>query len=368
MSIIIFLLVLSLLVFVHELGHFSVAKFFGIRVDEFAIGFPPKVVSVKRGETTYAFNLLPLGGYVKIFGENPEEESLTGPDSARSFANKNRGIQVAVLIAGIACNIILAWVLFSLALGIGMKMVVSDYAGHGAVSDRRVVVTSVAKDSPASKANIAVGDIIQSVGESFKKNTLSADLSIGSIRDTIDQSSGRSLEVLLERDGAPRTVSVEAVEGIVPERFALGISMEEIGTVTVPWYRAPIDGLVYTGFVVKHTALGLTQFFKELFVGTADFNTVAGPVGIAKLVSDATNAGFTYLLTFTAMISVNLALLNLVPFPALDGGRILFVGIEAIIRRRLPINAVNWVNGAGFVLLLVFMAVITYQDILKFFH
>lgn len=363
MSIIIFLLVLSLLVFVHELGHFSVAKFFGIRVDEFAIGFPPKVFSWKRGETTYAFNLLPLGGYVKIFGENPEEESLTGPDSARSFANKNRGIQTAVLIAGITCNIILAWVLFSITLGMGMTMAVSDYTGAGTVSERRVVVTQVSKNTPASEAGIVPGDVLLSVGD--VKNT---ELTMRGVRETIDMSKGVLLPLTYSRGGETKTATVKAVEGIVSDRFALGISMEEIGKVTVPWYRAPVDGLVYTGLVIKHTALGLADFFKELFTGKADFNTVAGPVGIAKLVTEATEAGFTYLLTFTALISINLALLNLVPFPALDGGRILFVGIEAIIRRRLPIQAVNWVNGAGFVLLLVFMGVITYQDILKFFN
>lgn len=365
MSIIIFLLVLSLLVFVHELGHFSVAKFFGIRVDEFAIGFPPRVFSWKRGETTYAFNLLPLGGYVKIFGENPEEESLTGPDSARSFANKNRGIQTAVLIAGITCNIILAWVLFSIALGLGMNMAVSGYTGDGAVSERRVVVTAVAPESPAFGAGILPGDVL--VGAGSKENTVNT-LTMETVREVINQSKGAVFPLVYDRDGKTTEVKLTAVEGLVSDRFAVGISMEEIGKVTVPWYRAPYDGLIYTGLVIKHTFFGLADFFSELFTGNADFNTVAGPVGIAKLVTQATNAGFTYLLTFTAMISINLALLNLVPFPALDGGRILFVGIEAIIRRRLPVNAVNWVNGAGFVLLLVFMAVITYQDILKFFN
>ncbi|MEN9613861.1 MAG: hypothetical protein RLZZ347_168 [Candidatus Parcubacteria bacterium] len=365
MSIIIFLLVLSLLVFVHEFGHFSVAKFFGIRVDEFAIGFPPKVFSWKRGETTYALNLLPLGGYVKIFGENPEEESLTGPDSARSFANKNRGIQAGVLIAGIVCNIILAWVLFSTALGIGMTMVVSDYAGPGMISDRKILVTEVAPKSPASEAGMVAGDTLVSITQN-KVVTL-AEKGMSAIRDAVAQSKGKEITVWYEHGGDLKMGLTKAVQGIVPDRFALGISMEEVGKLTVPWYRAPIEGFIYTGLVVEHTAIGLADFFKTLFVGKADFNTVSGPVGIAKLVAEATHAGFTHLLTFTAMISINLALLNLVPFPALDGGRILFVGIEAIIRRRLPIQAVNWVNGAGFVLLLVFMAVITYQDVLKFF-
>jgi len=120
MSVIIFLIALTVLVFVHELGHFLVAKWAGIRVDEFAIGFPPRLFSWQRGETRYSINLLPFGGFVKIFGENPDEASISGPDSTRSFVNKHRGLQAAVLVAGVAANVIFAWLLISISLMLGL--------------------------------------------------------------------------------------------------------------------------------------------------------------------------------------------------------------------------------------------------------
>ena len=159
MSIIIFLVILAALIFVHELGHFLVAKKTGIRVDEFAIGFPPKIFAWQRGETKYTINLIPFGGFVKIFGENPDDESISGPDSTRSFVNKNRGIQAAVLVAGIAFNLIFAWLLISASLSVGLSTSVSGYEQYA--PDAKVLVVSVLPNSPAAKAGLQAGDKIE---------------------------------------------------------------------------------------------------------------------------------------------------------------------------------------------------------------
>src|ERR1035437_5976142 len=162
MTIILFLLVLAVLIFVHELGHFISAKLFGIRVDEFAIGFPPQIFSWKKVETKYALNLIPFGGYVKIFGENPDEESLKGSDSKRSFVNAKKWKQIIVLISGITMNIIFAWILISISLNIGV-LTPADIQNTNKVENIKVMITGVLKNSPADLAGLKEGDDIISI-------------------------------------------------------------------------------------------------------------------------------------------------------------------------------------------------------------
>ena len=162
MTIILFLVILAVLVFVHELGHFLAAKAFGIRVDEFAIGFPPKVFGWQKGETKYSLNLIPFGGYVKIFGENPDDESLIGADSTRSFVNAKRWKQAIVLLAGIFMNIVFAWILISASFSIGLPTSIQDEY-KGKAKDVGVMIMAVQKDSPAFKTGIKEGDYILSI-------------------------------------------------------------------------------------------------------------------------------------------------------------------------------------------------------------
>src|SRR3989344_4408085 len=154
MSIIIFLIVLAVLVLVHEFGHFIVAKKTGVRVDEFGLGFPPKLFGIKKGETEYTFNLIPFGGFVKIFGENPDEESMSGPDSTRSFVNKSKWVQASIIVAGVGFNFLLAWFLFSGTLVVGSPMSTDSLPNGAIVSNEQLLITGVQKDSPAEKAGI----------------------------------------------------------------------------------------------------------------------------------------------------------------------------------------------------------------------
>ncbi len=365
MSIIIFLIVLAALVFVHELGHFLAAKKSGIRVDEFGLGFPPRIIGKKIGETVYSLNWIPFGGFVKIFGENPDEAAISGSDSSRSLVNKPKYIQVMVLIAGIFFNFLFAWALISVSFMSGVAASSEDYAQYASrIQNERVMITSVSAKSPAAEVGIKPGDVIKEID--FKTTILKAPaVSIEDIQKVIADSKGEDMTIVLARGAEEKVVHVVSKQGIVPDRYAVGIAMDKAGTLALPIHLAIWEGGKFTLHLIGQVASGLWTFISQAFMGTADYSSVSGPVGIVGMVGDATTLGFTYLLMFTALISINLGVINLIPFPALDGGRIFFVIIEAIIRRPIQPKIANMVNSVGFVLLLLLMLVVTYKDIAK---
>ena len=346
MSIIIFLVILSALVIVHELGHFLVARFFKIRVDEFGLGFPPRAKILFRWKgTPFTLNWLPFGGFVKIFGENPSEETGSSSESRGSdnFQNKNRGIQASVLVAGVTGNFLFAWFLFSIGFLVGLPAP----AGAGLpIENPQTVITQVFQDSPATNAGLRPGDTI-------------LNLSPEEVAHFISSSGDEPIVLKINRGG-------EVMEKTVtPEYGAVGIAMETMGTVKLPIHKAIWHGLKTTGELTHLTAVSMAGFIYQAFSGQADLSAVTGPVGIVGLVGEASALGFIHILTFTALISINLCVINLLPIPALDGGRLLFVGIEAIIRRPVPAKLFNVVNTVGFIALLTLMAVVTGNDILK---
>ncbi len=363
MSILIFILVLGALVLVHEFGHFIVAKKSGIRVDEFAIGFPPKLFSWKRGETKYSLNLLPIGGFVKIFGENPGEESINGPDKKRSFVHKHRLIQAAVLVAGVAMNMLFAWFLFSIAIMIGLPAP-SGYAGDKPLVDGKTAIVGVYPDTPASKVGLMEGDIILTITAPHEELR---GINTEAVQTFIGNHANKELTLLVERKGKEETFKVVPVTGFVEGRAALGVSLGQVGTLKLPFFQSIIEAGKITYYMTGTVAIGLYDLVRTALVGKADLTGVTGPIGIVGLVGDATKVSVTYLLGFVAMISINLAVINLLPFPALDGGRLLFVIIEGITRRRIKPSIANALNLGGFAVLMVLMVVVTVHDISKFF-
>jgi len=371
MNIIIFIIILLVLVLVHEFGHFFSAKKFGIRVDEFGFGFPPKLFSKKYGETEYSLNLLPIGGFVRIFGENPnedtsqgEENNISGPDSARSFINKPRWQQAIVLFAGVFANFLLAWLLFSIGFMSGLPT--STDSGIGNVRDAKLTIVSVASDSPASKALLKSGDKIVSV--SFSGEVLN-DINSSTFKDFIVAHPNEKVSIgyLRGQDGVVN--SAEVVPTAVSEGGTpmIGISMDMIGVAKLPILTALKEGASLTLFVGKSTIVGLYTLIRDSLRGAGSLDSVTGPVGMVSIVGDAYKFGFAYLLSFTALISVNLGIINLLPFPALDGGRLLFLLIEKIKGSRLNPKFANTANMIGFSLLILFMIVVTYHDIVKLF-
>lgn len=356
---IIFLLVLTILVFIHELGHFLAARYFGIRVDEFAIGFPPRIWSRVWGKTRYALNLLPLGGYVRIQGENPEDE-LTSD----SILAKPRWQQAIVLVAGVAFNVIFAWLLLSLALTVGTKTTTEGFPQQN-IRERAVMIDFVAVDSPAAVAGLKPGDELLSVSNG-STTVATSTLTVASVQNVI--ASGSRVNFTYKENTEIKSVEVIPQDGIVEGKKAIGISMSEIGTIRMNPFKALYYGAIETYHLSGAVVVGLSNFIGNIFIGEANFKDVSGPVGIAGIVGEASRMGIAYLITITAIISINLAAINLVPFPALDGGRLVVVAIEAIIRRPLNQNIINWVNVVGFFLLLLLMVLVTFKDITKLFN
>ena len=367
MTIIIFIVILAVLIFVHELGHFLAARAFGIRVDAFKLGFGPKLFHWKRGETEYGVNLIPFGGYVKIFGEDPDAASTEGPEAARkSFVHKARWKQVIVLAAGVLCNFIFAWILYVVVFSSGFTASPDGLEQYsGLFRNERIMITSVAAGSPAQQAGLKAGDTLLSAGQA---SVTPARQSAEDIQSIVNASAGKPVAVSYERSGQTSLVSVTPTSTLVAGRFAIGISMGDAIDLQLPFFSAVKEGFVYTGILIKDTVAGLYGLVADVFRGHPDFSQVTGVVGIYGIVADAEHMGWTYLLIITAIISINLGVINFVPFPALDGGRILFVIIEAVARRRIPAKVANTTNLIGFVLLMALMVLVTWRDIARLVH
>jgi len=352
-SIIIFIILLSVLVFVHEMGHFLAAKAFGIRVDEFGFGYPPraKKLFTWRG-TEVTLNWLPFGGFVKIFGENADEDSLT---ASNSFVNKNRGIQALVLVAGVLGNFVLAWFLLSIGFMIGMPAPVDIGLP---VENAHTTITQVLQGSPAADAGLKSGDEVLLV----TRGTAQAGLTPEKLSAFISESSV-PVSITVKRADAIFSKSLTPEKGIVGDKFAVGFGLGEIGTTKLGFFRSISAGFTTTWELAALTGEAFWHFLTQAFGGHADLSQVTGPVGIVGMVGEAAALGVSYLLSFAALISINLAVLNLFPFPALDGGRLLFVIIEAITRKRVPPRVFNWINTIGFALLVILMVLVTIRDI-----
>ena len=352
MAVLIFIIILSLLVFVHEFGHFSVAKWAGMKVEEFGFGFPPRLFGITRGETTYSVNLIPLGGFVKIFGESGEHRN-----EPRSFASRSKRKRFLVLAAGVAMNMLLAWVLFVGGFLVGLPTSIDgELPGNATIVNSSVQMTYVLPDSAADEAGVELGDRVLAINRTSVLNATRARELIGMV------AAGESLELTIERDGTSRTLTMAPRE-IEGGQIAIGTQITTVGIVRY----GPLDDIVQgTGATLGLTLATINGFgtlIGRLATGQGVSADIAGPVGIAAMAGDIADLGWPYLIHFTALLSINLAILNIIPFPALDGGRILFLIIEAA--RRKPVTAAveRGVHGFGFVLLILLVVLITYRDI-----
>ena len=360
MSIIIFIIILLILVLVHEAGHFFVAKKFGIRVDEFGFGFPPKLFGIKKGETEYTFNALPLGGFVKIYGQDPDEENTNGPDSKRSFVNKPRWQQALVLFAGIFANFILAWFLIIGLYTFGTSIIFDETLPTKDMQNTQLVIASVSSGTPAEKANLQSGDIISGMSYFDQSDSLSSNTP-KKMTTFVRKSEGKTINFNIIRNNTPIIVTVTPLKQ--NENYVVGISPTLEGYIKLRFPSAVIQGFHSTFVLVKETFQGIGG----LLVGKESFNDVSGPVGMVGIVGSAMKMGFQYVIVFVALISINLAVINLIPFPALDGGRLFFLLIEKIKGSRMNPKFANTANMVGFAILILLMVFVTYHDVVKLF-
>lgn len=373
MSILIFIVVIVALIVVHEFGHFVAAKLSGMRVDEFGLGYPPRAMTVaKVGETEYTLNWLPFGGFVKIFGEDPSTALGAGGDDRRAFSKKTRAAQAIVLVAGVAMNLVFAYILITgaLALGTQRALLPEDLANASQVE---LMVAQVLPGSPAALAGLLPGDSLIRVqdgarGWSLAQSIADQTLDPKSFSAFVNESKGSALTLEVRRSGAEESITATPAAGVAaadPTRYALGIEIAPVGIVPLSIQSALVEGVSLTWTMTVLTAQGLWHFFYNVFTLSADLSQVAGPVGIASIVGNASNEGIASLLSIMAIISINLAIINLIPVPALDGGRLLFVLIESVIRRPINQRLAQAVNAVGFALLILLMLVVTVHDIFK---
>lgn len=360
MSILIFLLLLVGLVIVHECGHFFAAKIFGIRVEEFGIGFPPRLLSIRLGETEYSLNGLPFGGFVRIFGERPDE----GGGDPRAFGNKSRLVQAAVVVAGVLCNFIFAWFALSAGYMAGLPAVVTGAEG-GTVHDVHITVIGVSAGSPAEAAGFLSGDIVKHIQAG--SDTLSAEAASADARAFIAAHADEEVTITVLR-GSKETMLVATPEtGVVDGRKALGIGLEDVGRISYAPLAAMKQGGGLSLIILQNTAHGLWGFGAGLFSGHANFTEVAGPIGIAEIGGSAVREGYAAVILLIAVISINLAIINLLPIPGLDGGRLVFIAIEAIKGSSVSERLTVGLTLVGFALMAVLLLMVTYHDLIRLF-
>ncbi len=359
MTIVIFVAILAILIISHELGHFLIAKWSGSRVDEFGLGFPPRIWGYKKGETIYSINWIPFGGFVKIFGEDPTKDATT---DERSLANKPALWQAAVLVAGVTFNLIFAWILFTVGFAtVGLPVSTSELPVNYQASNFSVTIVGVLPESPASDAGIKMGDKIKAL--TVGANRVVAP-KVAEVQALIKNSNKKSVVLEYERNNKMEVVSILPRE--LKTGLGIGVSLDEIGNLKLPLGSAMVAGARSTWSSLVFTAQSFGELFASIGKGESEIlKQVSGPVGIVGLVGEASNAGLASLILLTSLISINLAVLNLLPFPALDGGRLVILGIEAIVRRKIKPSIVNGINLVGFFLLILMMLAVTFSDIVK---
>lgn len=352
-TIIIFIGVLAVLVLAHEWGHFMAARKLGIAVDEFGFGFPPRLASIRRGPTLYSLNWLPLGGFVKLKGEGGEAAG-----EADSYATQAAWKRAVVLVAGVAMNVVTAWVLLSLTLGLGIPTALGD-AELAQARDVSVQVVGVAPGSPAAVAGIEVGDIIGATdGQPI--------LRIVGLQDYLGTKANTPVQITVVRGTERRNILVApTVLAGSAGRPAIGVNLVHSGTLRYPWHQAFWYGARDTVRLGSEIVKAFGGLLGNLVTRGTVPQDIAGPVGIAVLTGQVADLGFIYLLQFVALLSLNLAIINILPFPALDGGRLLFVVIEKLLRRPVNQRLESITHQIGFTLLMVLVLVITYRDVAR---
>lgn len=396
MTVILFIIVLSLLVFVHEFGHFLAARKLGMRVYEFALGFPPMALGVYRDPKTkklvwvkgkkkigkdlliagggkevtehaeypttlYTLNWLPLGGFCKIKGENGEEKK-----DKDSFSGQAWWKRVLVLVAGVTMNFLLAAVLLGIGFIIGLPTDVSEGLSEHAilVNDPAVIIQQVEKGSPADAAKLRFGDVVTSIN---KEKVTSSEQMRTFIRSRANQL--LDIKIIRTIDGKKQEVSLQVTPKVmdadkVPK---LGVVLADAAIVRYPWYISIYKGFEAAFFSLINIFVSFYLLIKGLIFGQGLAFDVSGPVGIASVIGQSAKLGIHYLINVVAMISLSLAAMNILPIPALDGGRVFFILIERIFKKPVPMKYEQAAHTIGFLLLLVLIVVITARDVVGLF-
>lgn len=348
LTIIIFIAILVILILIHEFGHFLVAKAIGVKVKEFAFGFPPRLFSIVRKGTRYSFNLIPLGGYVSLLGED-EAVKEKG-----SYYTKKVWQKILIVGTGVVMNFILAIVVLAIGFTIGMTPLVSDPATLGGQKTSQVMVVQVVPDSPAAKIGLQNGNILNGFSSPEE------------LQQFTHANANKTVNLSVQQNGTNENRQVQLGSGEAP----LGVGVVSITRVKQPFWQAIWTSIVEVGRSIAVVFVVLWQIIKSVFTtgkaGEAGA-AVVGPVGLYNFTAEAIKIGWIYILQLLAILSINLGIINILPFPALDGGKILFLGLEGIFRKKVIRQEVeNLIHTIGFILLIILLLAITFRDILRF--
>ncbi|MCX6718476.1 MAG: M50 family metallopeptidase [Candidatus Staskawiczbacteria bacterium] len=352
---------LIILMIIHEFGHFIIAKKFGVRVDEFGIGYPPRLYGKKIGETIYSINLLPLGAFVRIYGEEG------GLDDYRSFTSLKIWQRVLIIIGGVAAFWIAAIIIFSVVFAIGTDLPVGDQDVQG-LTNAQVKIISVSENSPAGQAGIKIADTIKAI------KVAGVDTKINKVADfqkITQDNKGKEITITIERNG--KTFDVNLTPRINPPagQGSVGIGLERMATLIqkTAWYMAPVQGVIYTWQTTVNALKGLYVTLSGLIggKGAPEGASFAGPLGITIFLANAASYGVGFFLYFIGMICVFIAIFNLFPIPALDGGKLVFLLIEKIKGKPVSVKVEQGITLVFFAILICLSLFITIKfDIPRF--
>ena len=372
LTLLIFLVVLSVLVLVHELGHFVAAKICGVKAEEFGYGFPPRAVGlVKEGgkwkkvgpkdrkeyrNTVWSLNWLPLGGFVRLKGEQGEDGH--SPDS---FLAKSIPRRLFILVAGVAMNWLVAAMIFTVGFIIGVPAQLEGIPASALVRDAHIEITEVMPKSAADVAGLKPGDRLVSVDSQVVANMSAA-------RDSLAERAKSEEQLTLGIKRGDTSLMVKAKPLYVAElgRAGLGVGLADVGTVRFVWYRALVQGFAVTAQYTKLVVYGFGGLLRDLFVNHKVTEGLSGPVGIAVMTGQVAQRGFWPVLEFMALLSLNLAVINFLPVPALDGGRAIFIFVEALRRKRADPKFEAIIHQIGFLVLIVLILLITVRDVKQY--
>ncbi len=354
LTIIAFILILGILVLVHELGHFFSAIKLGVDVEEFGIGFPPRMFKIKRKGIIYSINWIPIGGFVKIKGESGDNS-----EDPKSFVNQPAWKKTIILSAGVIMNFFLAFILLSIGFFVGLPQAFEKDLPNEDIRDRRTLIIEVAPQSPAEKAGLKIGDQVVM----FNEETINDS---DRLYNLIKEHNQETIGLTIKRGEEEKVFNVKPeviTEGGQP---ILGIGMIDAGIVSYGFWASIWQGL-------KTTVLMIGQIFAALYNLLANLITkgqvdaaLSGPIGVAVITGQVVKLGWIYILQFAAVLSINLGVVNILPFPALDGGRLLFVLAQKLSRRKLSDRVEAAIHNSGFILLMILFVFITWRDVSRY--
>jgi regulator of sigma E protease len=352
-------LVLSILVLVHELGHFIAAKRSGVLVEEFGIGFPPRLFGIKIKETIYSVNLIPLGGFVKLYGEEYDEISQKSKVKSKklknqAFAYKNPWQKILIIVAGVLGNFILGWFLISYLFTQGVP-----------TPANKVIVEKVQDKSPAKIANLQPKDAIYALKVNQKIYPIKTSTDLITLTKKYG---GERIILYVERGKEKFQTTIIPRKNPPKNEGPLGIVITSFVEKKYPWYQAPYYGLIHAATITQKIISELIKTLIQIVSFQKPSVDVAGPIGIARFTSEVAKFGKNAVLELMALLSLNLAVVNLLPFPALDGGRLIFALYELITKKRINKKLESYLNLFGFIFLITVAILVSINDILKIYR